>query len=449
MRITNAPRPDAQPHGRSRSRGILPNQFILYTTSPFLPQHLGRDFTPVRRSRPPAPAPQPLLACTRRRQHSRHVRQAHVLSPSILAPLAFFLLHLFLVSLAPTPGLSATRQPTPSYQGITLRCNEPADPRKLRGPNASVSVLRILRGFGAKVGAGNGGSVLSSFPCKLGIMKSACITQGASTIGTSAPFWSLGSVTAVTSARRSSALIKLTAGLLHEMVNFLANKPRSELRQSPTCPDDVSQNRRKELFREQARNRREEYAESFHERQRQDMNADIVIDGPREIGQHVIQLVARHTLIVDGLGLRAPWVKMAGCGGGGGSIGAKDLLAETGEAGEGAVTGAWYTGWGADEASGLASRRGAARAKSRCRGRGERDGRHHRYWHIRSRVFLLVRVLPLRLVGLLFHWNNAQPSTARARHSDSHDMPTMVHAVELAVADAALHLKPNRPCLDA
>lgn len=33
-------------------------------------------------------------------------------------------------------------------------------------------------------------------------------------------------------------------------------------------------------------------------------------------------------------------MKTAGCGGGGGSIAAKDLLAGTGEAGEGAVTGA-------------------------------------------------------------------------------------------------------------
>lgn len=66
-----------EPHGRSRSRGILPNQFILYTTTlTFLLSSLGklllpsrttsvqsrycsckaqsrRDLTPVRRSRPP------------------------------------------------------------------------------------------------------------------------------------------------------------------------------------------------------------------------------------------------------------------------------------------------------------------------------------------------------------------------------------------------------------
>ena len=68
------------------------------------------------------------------------------------------------------------------------------------------SVLRILGGLGAEVGAGDGSCVLASFSCQLGIVKSAGIAQSARSIWASTPFGCFGSVTAVTSAWGCSAL---------------------------------------------------------------------------------------------------------------------------------------------------------------------------------------------------------------------------------------------------
>lgn len=149
-----------EPHGRSRSRGILPNQFILYTTTQTWlfkqcychPGRLGfrgtskaqsrRDITPDRRSRPSAS----LLHQTRPTCHSHffhcmhlpttttHVRQVRTSCQPIYPPLPACIriciptrlsFALAPAPLALTPDLSATSQQSPNYQHITLTCNKP------------------------------------------------------------------------------------------------------------------------------------------------------------------------------------------------------------------------------------------------------------------------------------------------------------------------------------
>jgi hypothetical protein len=90
-----------------------------------------------------------------------------------------------------------------TYAADTL-AERPAEP--LSSYAFQALVLRILGSLGTKVGAGNGCCVLPGFSCQLGIVKSTGIAQSASAIWTSAPFGRLGSVTAVASAWRSSAL---------------------------------------------------------------------------------------------------------------------------------------------------------------------------------------------------------------------------------------------------
>jgi hypothetical protein len=85
-----------------------------------------------------------------------------------------------------------------------------------------ISVLRILRSLGTKVGAGDGCCVLPSFSCQLSIVKTAGVAQGASSIRAPAPFGRLGSVTAVTSAWGSSALETGSVVVLQDLIRMNA-----------------------------------------------------------------------------------------------------------------------------------------------------------------------------------------------------------------------------------